>query len=92
MEEKKRPLKLSEKILLAFAILLLISSLPWFTLQFYDAYDYAAAIAWMCVSMANFLINCIRWESRTKATVVFLCWWSFMFVFETVQLIVYLVS
>lgn len=92
MGNEKRPLKLFEKILIAFAILLIIASLPWFTLQFYDVYDYAVAIAWMCLSMANILINFVRWEFRTKATVVFLCWWSFMFVFETVLLIVYLAS
>ncbi len=92
MESEKRPLKLFEKILLAFSILLIIASMPWFTLQFYDVYDYAVAIAWMCLSMANLLINCIRWESRTKATVFSLCLWSLVFVFETVLLIVYLTS
>lgn len=91
MENKKRPLKPYEKIMHAFAILLIISAFPWLILQFADQFEYALSIAWMCLSLANILTNCIRWETRTKENVVSLWLWSAMFVFSAVMLILRLV-
>lgn len=91
MENEKRPLKLYEKVMTGFAILLIFCAIPMFILAFCGVIDYAASIAWMCLSLANVLHNCLRWETHTKVNIVFICVWSILFVLQTGLLILRLV-
>ena len=88
MENKKRPLRLFEKLIIAVAILLFVAAVPLLILSFYAEFEYASPFGWMCICLGHVLINLIRWEYRTKHNVFEVWFYSVVFVIFTVLLCV----
>ena len=92
MEKEKRSLKLYEKVMAGLGFLLILLAIPMFILEICGVIDYGTLLLWMCLSLSNVLMNCLRWENHTRMNVVFVWLWSGMFVLNAIMLVLRLVS
>lgn len=91
MENENRPLMAYEKILIILSILLIFAAVPFFLLEINDIIDYANPIGWICISVANILRACVRWDTRAKENISSIRWWLVLFVISIISLIIDLV-
>ena len=91
MENENRPLRTYEKLLIIFSVLLIFAAVPFFILELYDIIDYANPIGWICISVANILRACVRWDTSAKENISSIRWWIVLFGISVIFLIIDLV-